>query len=65
MELVVDSSSVITQLNHFATGKSGLLFHLIENPIFPLCAPPLLEKEVLEYVEKKTKKKYDKKKLFE
>ena len=65
MEIVVDSSSVINQLNHFATGKSALLFHLVENPIFPLCAPPLLEKEVLEYIKKKAKKKFDKKKLLE
>lgn len=65
MEIVVDSSSVINQLNHFATGKSALLFHLIENPIFPLCAPPLLEKEVLDYIENKAKKKYNKEKLLE
>jgi predicted nucleic acid-binding protein len=63
MEIVVDSSSVNNQLNHFAEGKSALLFHLIKNPIFPLCAPPLLEKEVLDYIENKAKKKYDKKKL--
>ncbi len=65
MEIVVDSSSVINQLNHFATGKSSLLFHLNENPIFPLCAPPLLEKEVLDYIENKAKKKYSKEKLLE
>ena len=56
MEIVVDSSSVINQLNHFAEEKSALLFHLIKNPIFPLSAPPLLEKEVLDYIENKAKK---------
>lgn len=65
MEIVVDSSSVINQLNHFAVGKSALLFHLVENPIFPLSAPPLLEKEVLDYIENKAKKKFNKEKLLE
>ena len=65
MEIVIDSSSVISTLNYFAEGKSGLLFHLTENPIFPLCGPPLLEKEVTDYIENKAKKKYDKKKLSE
>lgn len=65
MSIVVDSSSVITQLNNFAIGKPALLFHLVKNPIFPLSAPTLIEKEVLEYIDNKAKKKYDKKKLLE
>ena len=65
MEIVVDSSSVINQLNHFAEGKSSLLSHLIENPIFPLCAPPQLEEEVLDYIENKARKKFNKEKLLE
>jgi len=64
IEIVIDSSSVISTLNYFAKGKSGLLFHLTKNPIFPLCGPPLLEKEIIDYIENKAKKKYDKKKLM-
>lgn len=65
MNIVVDSSSVINDLNRFAKGKSSLLFNLAKNPIFPLCAPPILEKEVVDYIENKAKKSYSKKKLRE
>lgn len=65
MEIVVDSSSVINNLNRYAKGKSSLLFNLTKNPIFPLCAPPILENEVLDYINNKAKKGYSKKKLRE
>lgn len=63
VNIVVDASSVNRTLNHFAEGKLGLLFKLSENPIFPLCGPPKLETEVVDYIENKADEKYDKEKL--
>ena len=61
--LVVDSSSVIRALNYHAKGKTSILTKLAQNPIFPLWSPIELESEIMDYIENKAKKSFNKNKL--
>lgn len=57
VSLVVDSNIVIKSLNYYASGKTSILMHLANSPVFELYAPLELETEVLEYIDEKDAKR--------
>src|SRR5574341_993476 len=63
--LVVDTSTIVRALLHYAKGRTSILFKLSENPFFALHVPKEVEEEVMRQLDKKAKKGVDRKKMLE